>query len=84
MGSKGSKKGYTWLKSWVHERIAEEGQIRDEAVKALAAKVQRSDYETTIVVFNPHTQPRSDLVRLPFIRVATHSTFREIETLESR
>ena len=35
MGSKGSKKGYSWLKSWLHEQLAEEGQLRDEATKTL-------------------------------------------------
>jgi hypothetical protein len=35
MGSKGSMKGYSWLKSWLHEQLAEEGQLRDEAKKTL-------------------------------------------------
>jgi len=35
MGSKGSRKGYRWLKSWVHEQLAEERQLRDEAKKTL-------------------------------------------------
>jgi len=35
MGSKGSRKGYRWLKTWLHEQLAEEGQLRDDATKTL-------------------------------------------------
>lgn len=35
MGSKGSKKGYSWLKSRLHEQLAEEGRLPDEAAKTL-------------------------------------------------
>jgi hypothetical protein len=33
MGSKGSKKGYTRLKSWVQQRLAEEGRFREDAAR---------------------------------------------------
>jgi hypothetical protein len=35
MGSKASRRGYSWLKTWLHEQLAEGGQLRDEAKKAL-------------------------------------------------
>jgi hypothetical protein len=35
MGSKESKKGYSWLKTWLQEQLAGEGALRDEAAKTL-------------------------------------------------
>jgi|GEM_PF-1441086 len=35
MGLQGPRKGYSWLKSWLHDQFDEEGQLREEATKTL-------------------------------------------------
>ncbi len=35
MAPKGSRKGYSWLKSWLSEHLAEDGRLRDDAAGTL-------------------------------------------------